>query len=285
MDINKATTRFYELLFSGECEMDGKRRKIKGDLNKLPFALGLTAREKALLSNYHFMSGMLAGTRQIRRRIRYLIFSSLVVYGLPVFITFSPSERHCGLAIHLYRGRRKDLAYNTTAHDAHAFKPYLGYQHPSLHPDYEMDEHVVVELPEYDLRRLMTARDPLCCVHAFIVLARLVFPSLHGFRMCPRCPHCSQTGVKSKQTFPCMDQFGSNATPMGGGMGRGDGMIGAVEAQKSEGAFVPLAPLLLLAVGRPARDFAGVGRHARAARVEHGCHQGVPLLRAVCHVS
>ena len=34
---------------------------------------------------------------------------------------------------------------------------------------------------------------------------------------------------------PCMDSFGSNATPMGGAAGRTDAMIGAMEEQKAEG--------------------------------------------------
>ena len=34
-----------------------------------------------------------------------------------------------------------------------------------------------------------------------------------------------------------MDIFGSNATPMGGSAGRGDALIGAVEAQKAEGVL------------------------------------------------
>ena len=36
-----------------------------------------------------------------------------------------------------------------------------------------------------------------------------------------------------------MDAFGSNGTPMGGGAGRADALIGAVEAQKAEGGFHP----------------------------------------------
>jgi hypothetical protein len=47
--------------------------------------------------------------------------------------------------------------------------------------------------------------------------------------MCPLCPHC----VESR--YPCMDTFGSNATPMGGAAGRADAMIGAVEAKMAEG--------------------------------------------------
>jgi hypothetical protein len=236
--ISLATERLYTMLWKGECEMSGgggQRIKINGDLAKLPHAVGLTDIERALIQNYHFMSSMLAGTRQVRRKIRNLLFSSLVVYGTPVFLTFSPSERHSGVAIRLYRGRRNDPAYTSSTHDAKDFKDFIGYNTPSLQPgpraDAEGGESVVIELPEYDLRRLITARDALCCVHAFMVMARVLFPSLYGFRMCPKCPHCVESA------YPCMDRFGSNATPMGGSAGRGDAIIGAVEAQQAEGVL------------------------------------------------
>ena len=89
-------------------------------------------------------------------------------------------------------------------------------------------EAATIDLPEYDLRRLLTSRYPQCCVQAFRVACRIVLPSLYGFRMCPRCPHC----VEGKYT--CINAFGSNATPMGGAAGRADAMIGAVEAQLAE---------------------------------------------------
>ena len=57
------------------------------------------------------MSGKIAGTRQIRRSIFHMVFSSRIVYGNPVFMTVTPSERHSGLAIRLYRGRSSDPAY------------------------------------------------------------------------------------------------------------------------------------------------------------------------------
>ena len=47
--------------------------------------------------------------------------------------------------------------------------------------------------------------------------------------MCPLCPHCAVSDD------PCMDMFGSNATPTGGSAGRAASMVGAVEAQKAEG--------------------------------------------------
>ena len=100
-----------------------------------------------------------------------------------------------------------------------------GSENPRLEQDVE------VELPEYDLRRLMTARDALCSVKAFKVGIYVVIAGLYGLRMCPDCPHCAL------DTHPCVDSFGSNATPMGGSMGRADALIGATEAQKAEGVL------------------------------------------------
>ena len=54
-----------------------------------------------------------------------------------------------------------------------------------------------------------------------------ILPSLYGWRMCPTCPDCC------KGAEPCMNIYGSNATIMGGSLGRADAAIGAVEAQKS----------------------------------------------------
>jgi hypothetical protein len=92
-------------------------------------------------------------------------------------------------------------------------------------------ETASIEIPDYDLRRLCANRDPLCAVYSFQVMVRVVFAGLYGLRMCPLCPHCD------KSLCPCMDKFGSNATPLGGSAGRGDAMIGAVESQKVEGVL------------------------------------------------
>ena len=105
-------------------------------------------------------------------------------------------------------------------------------QEPSLRPSQNDFESVTIELPEYDERRLITSRDPLCCLYAFKVMTKVVLPSLYGFRMCPDCPHCAHGDN------PCMDYFGSNATCMGGGAGRADALIAGQEAQKAEGAFL-----------------------------------------------
>ena len=56
-----------------------------------------------------------------------------------------------------------------------------------------MGETAVGDLPEHDVRRLIISQGPLCCVHAFQVMTRVVLPSmLQGFRMCPDCPLCAK---------------------------------------------------------------------------------------------
>ena len=87
------------------------------------------------------------------------------------------------------------------------------------------------EVPGYNLRRLILARDPLAASLAVAVQIRLVLATILGFRMCPNCPHCAETDT------PCMDAFGSCAEAMGGIAGRCDGIAGAVECQKSKGCL------------------------------------------------
>ena len=91
--IGFAAARLYELLWSGEYTLpDGMRVPIQGDITTILDATGLTKTQRALLQNYEFMSARIPGTRQIRRSISHLVFSSRVVYGLPVFMTVAPSE-------------------------------------------------------------------------------------------------------------------------------------------------------------------------------------------------
>ena len=231
--IGDSAAMIYKLLWSGEyMAPNGKRTQIKGDVSKLPLAIGLTPTQKALLMNYRFLSSRIPGTRQIRRQINHLVFSARVFYGLPVFLTVTPSERHNGLMIRLTRYRRNDPAIQVGSPE---FLPWIGHDKPSLQspePNSAKDA-TEVDLPEFDLRRMMTSRDPLCSVNAFRVSIGVVIAGLYGLRMCPDCPNCN---ADSHENF-CMDEFGSNATPMGGSIGRADAMIGAVENQKAEGVL------------------------------------------------
>ena len=225
--IGTASARIYKLLWDGEY-MDnvGRRTKVRGDVSRMTQIIGLTPLEKAVLYNYQYMSATLAGTRQVRRRIGHIVFSSRIIYGCPIYMTVTPSERHSGLCIRLMRYRENDpgLICSATA----SFRPWIGYELPSLCPP---NDTVHIDLPEYDLRRTMTGKDPMCCLNAFWTTIHVVLPNLFGWRMCPDCPHCTESD------HPCMDIYGSNATCMGGSLGRTDAIVGAIEAQKAEGVL------------------------------------------------
>ena len=79
---------------------------------------------------------------------------------------------------------------------------------PSLAPN--ADDTYEFEIPGYDMRKLIHARDPLCAANAFFIQIRGVVAPILGVRMCPECPHCNESSI------PCQDALGSNAELMGG---------------------------------------------------------------------
>ena len=150
------------MLQTGEYEEGSRRIPIRGDISKIAQLKGLGPIENMLLRNYHFISSRIAGTRQIRRKINHIVFSSRAIYGCPVFVTVTPSERHSGLAIRLMRYRRNDPAMREGTPE---FAPYCGYDRPSMFPSTsDGNESASFDLPEYDVRRAMTGRDPLCAL-------------------------------------------------------------------------------------------------------------------------
>ena len=75
------------------------------------------------------------------------------------------------------------------------FHPWIGHDKPSLLTQWpenkDVMETVEMDLPEYDLWKLMLARDPLCAVDAFQVTIRIVVARLVGLRICPEGPNCA----------------------------------------------------------------------------------------------
>ena len=219
--IKKASVGFFKT-------QDGKRRPISGDMSKLRFAEGITPLQKRLLQDFSFRTKGIAGTQEIRSKIGHVCFWASVVYGNGIFMTISPGERHSYLAIRLSRYRAKD-PYITHSSERHSQEPWIGQNRPSLQAR-DVDSFGF-EVPGYDLRRLIQARDPLAVAQAFAIQVRCILSTVLGIRMCPNCPHCSESDA------PCMDGFGSNAELVGGIAGRSDGLCGAVECQKSSGSL------------------------------------------------
>ena len=224
-----AAARCYQRLHSGTYTgPQGLQLPIRGDTSKLLFADGTSARQRAMLQNMHFISAALPGTQEARRQMGHVGTGFNFVYGSGIFMTISPSERHNGLAIRLSRYRRNDPLVDPSV--AAAESRWIGPEEPRMSPQQggeATNEATVIDMPDYDLRRLILARDPLCTVEAFKVLVRVVLAQLLGIRMCPDCPHCN------KGKNPCQNRFGSNALPQGGIFGRCDGIFGGVETQKS----------------------------------------------------
>ena len=86
----------------------GKRRKVDGDVGKLHLTMDLTSAQKKLLGNMHFRCAQVSGTQEIRSKIGHIGTWAAVQYGLGIFMTISPGERHNYLAIRLCRYRGGD---------------------------------------------------------------------------------------------------------------------------------------------------------------------------------
>lgn len=191
-EIALATASAYRLLWEGEyVRKDGKRQRV-GDTAKIVDAIGLTATQCALFRNYRLMSSRILGTRQVRRSINHHVFSSRITYGLPICMTITPSERHSALMVRLSRYRRSDLAILVANPD---FARWSSYNSPSVQscetPAGDAEQEYF-EVPSYDLRKLMIARDSVCSVDVSNVTVRIVMAQLFGIRMCPDCPQlCS----------------------------------------------------------------------------------------------
>ena len=81
-----------------------------------------------------------------------------------------------------------------------------------------------VQLPAYEVRRTVAARDPLAVIDAYkIQMQKLAF--VLGLRTCSICPRCNETD------HPCQDKFGSNMRPLGGFLGAGTAFGAATEHQ------------------------------------------------------
>ena len=85
LGIGQAAQRIYHLLWHGEYWDEARQQRVpmQGKISKLRDIIGLGQKEKTMIDNFRFMSSKIAGTRQIRRNINHIVFSSRIVYGNP----------------------------------------------------------------------------------------------------------------------------------------------------------------------------------------------------------
>ena len=203
----QAARGLYNKLRSGTyTTASGKPKPIQFDTRKLPYARGLTTDEKELLQDVKGMQGHMPGTIEVRRRIGRFLFGARVEMGEPLFITISPTTRHNTLCIKFSRYRAADPG--GAAEGAR--------DHPKLWDTAEAN----IEVPPYDTRRQLAARDPWAVVLSFQTVVRCIFAKLLGIRMCFRCPACD-----------CRDARGHGCHVTGGILGLVTGLCGAIEYQ------------------------------------------------------
>ena len=208
----EAAARLYKRLRCGRYKQGESSRPINYDTRKLWQAEGITEDELSLLRDVRARQQMLAGTVETRKRIGRYLFGARVELGEPLFVTVSPTTRHNGLYLRFVRYRAQDPAAKDMA------SSWFEWDKPHLW----QNEAAAFDLPQYEVRRVLTARDPWATVQGFQYLIRFVFSCLLGLRACFACPQCN-----------CRDRRGRGAKAGGGIFGLVRGFCGAIEYQRN----------------------------------------------------
>jgi hypothetical protein len=75
-------------------DLDGKLKRVNGDFTKVKYAVNLKEAGKRLLQNLEHTSRQLKGTMEVRKMMRYETNAGRIRRGVPIFVTFSPDEKH-----------------------------------------------------------------------------------------------------------------------------------------------------------------------------------------------
>lgn len=83
---------------------DSKKMPVNGDLTKLKYVPGMSPVAKRILNNAEATTRKMSGTQETRRQMRFDTNALRVKYGVPIFVTFSPDEKHNLLMLRLLSG-------------------------------------------------------------------------------------------------------------------------------------------------------------------------------------
>ena len=194
----------------------GFKRPVKGDLCKVSFVSGLSVAAKHLLKHAFEAMKVLAGTNGVRRKMRFISKSMQVFYGLPIFVTISPDEKHQAIMLRMVRVRRSDPAY---IYDTN-LQGFSGPNQPCFVGD-------GCSVPTYEDRKVVLAQSPVSVALGFRVQILLVMQAAFGLRVCLDCPRCAR-GRDGK----CGDMLGNSSRLEGGAFGRCCAICWSVETQK-----------------------------------------------------
>ena len=87
------------------------KQKVNGDSTKVRWVEGLSPAAHRLLQNIAHASRTLPGTQEARRLMRFDTQALRILFGVPVFVTFSPDESHNLRMIRLARVRENDSVF------------------------------------------------------------------------------------------------------------------------------------------------------------------------------
>ena len=227
-ELIQAAQKLSNTLWNGFVRYGNIKVPINGDTTRLPQADGLTKKEKALARAISYKAQHFPGTQQVRQVMGHCHWGARIKYGDPLFFTISPNEMHSAWVLKLSRYGKNDPCVK---YGGMQWQRMCGADYPNVAakrrhidpnvcgtcetlPDHTLDDHeIVVDLPEYDFRRMATAKDPLAVVEAHRLNISLRLAWLLGCRMCPKCPRCNAG------RWGCQDLFGSNMRPTGGVIG------------------------------------------------------------------
>jgi len=150
----------------------GKSMPVNGDLTKLKYVASLGPVARRILNNAEATTRKMSGTQETRRQMRFDTNALRLRYGVPIFVTFSPDEKHNLLLLRLSRTRRKDpvlLRDVVAAHIGGLQEPKLGKASYRIAESDDVyvalcPEDLATTVPNYACRRALIAKDSLCSV-------------------------------------------------------------------------------------------------------------------------
>eukprot|EP00973_Karenia_brevis_P023690 3264404-Karenia_brevis.AAC.1 len=108
-DIEEGAISICHALSGEYIDLRNKSRKIRvnGDMTKLRF-MPLSDAARMLLTSLEHTSRKIPGTMEVRKLMRYATHAGRIRKGIPIFITWSPDEKHNILMLRLSRSRMND---------------------------------------------------------------------------------------------------------------------------------------------------------------------------------
>ncbi|CAK0792868.1 unnamed protein product, partial [Prorocentrum cordatum] len=177
-EIAEGAKQIYQALDGKYVDINNRKQKVNGDMTKVRHVPTLGKAAHKLLTHIEHTSRRLSGTQEARRVMRFETNALRVRYGVPIFVTFSPDEGHNLLMVRLSRTRRQDPVHKAADDEAQS-RLAGGRGWPRVAPDMDglqMDLPMAAgeaEVPPWNERRRILARDPMASVDGFRILVAL----------------------------------------------------------------------------------------------------------------